>query len=63
MIKPFLTIVVPCFNEEEVFIKTSNQLTAVVTDLIPKEGNFVSLFKSYRLKVIASNQWGYMAYR
>jgi 4-amino-4-deoxy-L-arabinose transferase-like glycosyltransferase len=31
--------------------------------LIPKEGNFVSLLKSYRLKVIASNQWGYMAYK
>jgi polyisoprenyl-phosphate glycosyltransferase len=34
MIKPFFTIVVPCFNEEEVFKDTSHQLTAVVTDLI-----------------------------
>jgi 4-amino-4-deoxy-L-arabinose transferase-like glycosyltransferase len=31
--------------------------------LIPKEGNYVSLIKSYRLKVIASNQWGYMVYK
>jgi polyisoprenyl-phosphate glycosyltransferase len=34
MNKPFLTIVVPCFNEEEVFKETSHQLTAVITDLI-----------------------------
>jgi 4-amino-4-deoxy-L-arabinose transferase-like glycosyltransferase len=31
--------------------------------LIPKVGDYVSLLKSYRLKVIASNQWGYMAYK
>ena len=31
--------------------------------LIPKEGNYISSLKSYRLKVIASNQWGYMAYK
>jgi glycosyltransferase involved in cell wall biosynthesis len=34
MKKPFLTIVVPCFNEEEVFKETSTQLTSVITDLI-----------------------------
>jgi glycosyltransferase involved in cell wall biosynthesis len=34
MNKPFLTIVVPCFNEEEVFKETSTQLSAVLTELI-----------------------------
>ena len=31
--------------------------------LIPKKGNYISSLKSYRLKVIASNQWGYVAYK
>jgi glycosyltransferase involved in cell wall biosynthesis len=34
MNKPILTIVVPCFNEEEVFKETSNQLSDVLTELI-----------------------------
>ncbi|MBE3569644.1 MAG: glycosyltransferase, partial [Bacillales bacterium] len=31
---PVLTIVVPCYNEEEVFQETSKQLTQVIKDLI-----------------------------
>lgn len=31
---PLLTIVVPCYNEEEVFKETNRQLSAVLTDLI-----------------------------
>jgi glycosyltransferase involved in cell wall biosynthesis len=34
MNKPILTIVVPCFNEEEVLIETFVQLSSVVKDLI-----------------------------
>lgn len=34
MSKPVLTIVVPCFNEEEVFIKTASELSRVLQDLI-----------------------------
>src|SRR3954465_2124987 len=34
MNKPILTIVVPCFNEEEVLKETFKQLSSVVTDLI-----------------------------
>ena len=34
MNRPILTIVVPCYNEEEVFTETSFQLTAVVKELI-----------------------------
>lgn len=34
MNKPILTIVIPCFNEEEVLKETSTQLTAVIHDLI-----------------------------
>ena len=34
MNKPILTIVVPCFNEEEVLKETSAQLSSVVNDLI-----------------------------
>lgn len=34
MNKPCLTIVVPCYNEEEVFKETSKQLTTVLNDLI-----------------------------
>ncbi|MDF2945808.1 MAG: putative glycosyltransferase [Bacillales bacterium] len=32
--KPILTIVVPCFNEEEVFLETSSQLTSILNGLI-----------------------------
>lgn len=35
--QPVLTIVVPCFNEEEVFQETSHQLTEVVDDLIEEK--------------------------
>ncbi|MGP9037690.1 glycosyltransferase family 2 protein [Bacillus stercoris] len=35
--QPVLTIVVPCFNEEEVFQETSRQLTEVVDDLIEEK--------------------------
>ncbi|MER2256907.1 MAG: glycosyltransferase, partial [Priestia megaterium] len=34
MNRPILTIVVPCYNEEEVFTETSFQLTTVVKELI-----------------------------
>ncbi|MCM3182569.1 glycosyltransferase family 2 protein [Priestia megaterium] len=34
MNRPILTIVVPCYNEEEVFTETSFQLTAVIKELI-----------------------------
>ncbi|NHM30741.1 glycosyltransferase family 2 protein [Neobacillus terrae] len=34
MNQPILTIVVPCFNEEEVLKETSNQLSKVINDLI-----------------------------
>jgi len=34
MSKPVLTIVVPCFNEEEVFSKTASELSRVLQDLI-----------------------------
>lgn len=34
MNKPFLTIVVPCFNEEQVLKETSRQLSAVLSDMI-----------------------------
>ncbi|MFB7142405.1 glycosyltransferase family 2 protein [Gottfriedia sp. NPDC056225] len=34
MKRPLLTIVVPCYNEEEVFKETSNQLSLVLEDLI-----------------------------
>ncbi|WP_199426502.1 glycosyltransferase family 2 protein [Thermaerobacillus caldiproteolyticus] len=34
MKKPVLTIVVPCYNEEEVFLETAKQLTAVLEDLL-----------------------------
>ncbi|WP_027409318.1 glycosyltransferase family 2 protein [Anoxybacteroides tepidamans] len=33
MKKPVLTIVVPCYNEEEVFLETARQLTNVLEDL------------------------------
>ncbi|MBV2240771.1 glycosyltransferase [Bacillus inaquosorum] len=35
--QPVLTIVVPCFNEEEVFQETSRQLTEVVDGLIEEK--------------------------
>lgn len=35
--QPVLTIVVPCFNEEEVFQETSRQLTEVVDSLIEEK--------------------------
>lgn len=35
--KPTLAIVVPCFNENEVLLKTAQQLLAVLSDLIAKE--------------------------
>ena len=31
--QPLLTIVVPCYNEEDVFAETAKQLTAVLDDL------------------------------
>lgn len=34
MNKPVLTIVVPCYNEEEVLLETSSQLSRVIQDLI-----------------------------
>lgn len=34
MNKPVLTIVVPCYNEEEVLLETSSQLSGVIQDLI-----------------------------
>ena len=34
MNKPVLTIVVPCYNEEEVLLETSSQLSGVLSDLI-----------------------------
>ena len=34
MNKPVLTIVVPCYNEEEVLLETSSQLSEVLSDLI-----------------------------
>lgn len=35
--QPVLTIVVPCFNEEEVFKETSRQLTEVVNSLMEEK--------------------------
>ncbi len=37
MKKDILAIVVPCYNEEEVFAETAKQLTGVIEDLIKKE--------------------------
>lgn len=34
MNKPVLTIVVPCYNEEEVLVETASQLSGVIRDLI-----------------------------
>ena len=34
MNKPVLTIVVPCYNEEEVLLETSSQLSGVLQELI-----------------------------
>lgn len=34
MIEPILTIVVPCFNEEEVFPDTVAELTNLITDMV-----------------------------
>ena len=34
MNKPLLTIVVPCYNEEEVLLETVSQLSGVLRDLI-----------------------------
>src|SRR3984893_18874539 len=34
MIEPILTIVVPCFNEEEVFPNTVAELTNLMTDMV-----------------------------
>ena len=34
MNKPVLTIVVPCYNEEEVLLETTSQLSGVLSDLI-----------------------------
>ena len=34
MNKPLLTIVVPCYNEEEVLLETVSQLSEVLSDLI-----------------------------
>lgn len=34
MNKPVLTIVVPCYNEEEVFMETSTQLSRILEVLI-----------------------------
>ena len=33
---PLLTIVVPCYNEEEVLPETITQLTALIHDLVAK---------------------------
>lgn len=37
MNKPVLTIVVPCYNEEEVLLKTASQLSGVIQELIHDE--------------------------
>lgn len=34
MNKPVLTIVVPCYNEQEVLIETASQLSGVLNELI-----------------------------